>query len=301
MRTGIISGVLLVLVGIVAGILYWRLQKVEKEKTQLVEEKVSLEENLRELDKRVMDMQKELERKDVELEEKNRRLEELQKEVQQAQALIRKYQEQGKISAKQAEEMRYKTEQMAYYLQKYQERIKELEEENQKLRQRTEELEKAVEQKETQARQIKEEKEKLAIKVKAASFLKAIEFRFAMVKDNGKEEWDREFRARRLHTLKICFQVLENEVAEPGERTVYLVISDPTNKIITNFSKGSGYFTLMDTEQPFSTKAVFQYNRQRQEVCALFERSDEELNKGTYTVVAFCEGVEIGRGQFQLK
>jgi myosin heavy subunit len=289
-------------VAIVAGVLYWKLRKTEKEKIELVEEKASLEEEIRELDQRVSAMQQELERKDLELSEKNRRVEELQKEVERTRALIRKYEEQGKISARQAEEMRYKTEQMAYYIQKYQERIRELEEENQQLRARTAELEQQVQEKESQTRQVQQEKERLEVKVKAASYLKAIQFRYALVKESGKEEWDTEFRARRIHKLKVCFTVLENDVAEPGERTAYVVISDPTGKPITNFAASSGYFTLMDTEQPFSAKATFRYNRARQEVCAVYERpADQELQKGTYTVSVFCEGVEIGRDQLSLK
>ncbi|MCX7606978.1 MAG: hypothetical protein N2170_06935 [Bacteroidia bacterium] len=302
MRTGIIAGVLLVLVSVVAGILYWRLRKAEKENVQLTEEKVQLEEEIRELDQRVTAMQQELERKDVEISEKTRRIEELAKELENARARIRKYEEQGRISARQAEEMRYKTEQMAYYIQKYQERIRQLEEENQQLRARTAELEEKVQQKETETRQVQAEKERLEVKVRAASYLKAIQMRFAAVRENGKEEWDVEFRARRIQRLKICFTVLENEVAEPGERVAYVVIADPTGKPVTNFASSSGYFTLMDTEQPFSTKATFQYNRSRQEVCALYDRpAEQELQRGTYTVSVFCEGIEIGRAQFQVK
>lgn len=302
MRVGIISGVLLVLVAAVAGVLYWQLQKTKQENVQLTEEKIDLEEEIQNLNQRILSIQEELERKDVALAEKTQQVEKLAKELEQARARIRKYEEQGRISAKQAEEMRYKTEQMAYYIQKYQERIKQLEEENAELRAKTSELERKVEEKETQTRQIQQEKEQLELKVRAASYLKAIDFKYALVRENNKEEWDTEFRARRLHKLKICFTVLENEVAEPGQRTAYVVISDPTGKVLTNFSASSGYFTVMDTEQPFSAKAVFTYNRTRQEVCATYERpAEQELSKGTYRVEVFCEGIAIGQGQFQVK
>ncbi len=302
MRVGIVAGVLLVLVSIVAGVLYWQLRKVQRQNVELTEEKIDLEEDLRELDARVLSLQQELERKDVELSEKTRQVEELSKQLQDARSRIRRYEEQGKISARQAEEMRYKTEQMAYYIQKYQERIRELEEENQSLRAKATELERRIQEKETQTRQVQAEKEQLEVKVRAASYLKAIQFRFATVKENGKEDWDTEFRARRIHRLKVCFVVLENEVAEPGQRIAYVVISDPTGKVLTNFSASSGYFTVMDTEQPFSAKAPFNYTRDRQEVCALYDRpADQELSKGNYVVSVFCEGVEIGRGQFQVK
>ncbi|MCS7153783.1 MAG: hypothetical protein N2253_06580 [Bacteroidia bacterium] len=302
MRQGIIAGVLIFLLSITAGVLYWQLRKAQKQKTALETEKIDLETNLQTLDQRIRALEQELERKDIELTEKTRKLEELDKELKKAQAQIHRYQEEGRISARQAEEMRYKTEQMAYYIQKYQERIRQLEEENEQLRARATELEKKVREKESETQQVLQEKERLEVKVKAASFLKAINFRFAAVKENGKEDWDTEFKPRRLQRFKICFTVLENEVAEPGDRTAYIVISDPTGKVITNFAKSSGYFTLMDTEQPFSTKAAFHYTKSAQEVCAIFEKSeDQELSKGTYQAVVFCEGVEIGRGQFQVK
>lgn len=290
------------LVSIVAGVLYWQLRKVQRQNVELTEEKVNLEDELRELDMRVVSLQQELERKDVDLAEKNRQVEELSKQLQEARSRIRRYEEQGKISARQAEEMRYKTEQMAYYIQKYQERIRELEEENETLRAKATELERKIQEKETQTLQVQAEKEQLEVKVRAASYLKAIDFRFATVRDNGKEDWDTEFRARRIQRFKVCFVVLENEVADPGQRTAYVIIADPTGKVLTNFSASSGYFTVMDTEQPFSAKASFNYARNRQEVCALYERpSDQELHKGNYVVSVFCEGVEIGRGQFQVK
>lgn len=302
MRQGLIAGILIVLLSITSGVLYWQLRKVQKQNVSLEEERADLEANIRSLDQRIIAMQQELERKDLELADKSKKVEELSKELQRTRALIQKYEEQGKLSARQAEEMRYKTEQMAYYIQKYQERIRQLEEENERLRARTAELEKQVERKETEARQVMQEKERLEIKVKAASYLKAINFRFATVKENGKEDWDTEFRARRIQRLKVCFTVLENEVAEPGNRTAYIVITDPTNKPITNFAQSSGYFTVMDTEQPFSTKVTFNYTQTAQEVCAIYERpADQELPKGTYQVAVFCEGVEIGRGQFQVK
>ncbi|MCS6790865.1 MAG: hypothetical protein NZ580_07800, partial [Bacteroidia bacterium] len=284
MRTGVVAGILLVIVAGAAGFFYFKMQKAEKANVQLQEEKVELEREISELQQRITAMQQDLERKDMELSEKTRRVEELSKELDQARARIRKYEEQGRISARQAEEMRYKTEQMAYYIQKYQERIRELEEENQRLRTRTAELESQVQQRESEIRKAVEEKERLEVKVKAASYLKAVNLRFASVRDNGKEDWDTEFKARRLHRLKVCFTVLENAVAEPGERTAYIVIMDPNSKPLTNYAQGSGYFTLMDTEQPFSMKAVFSYQRSQQEVCATYERGEQELSKGTYRV-----------------
>ena len=302
MRAGIVLSIL-ALFGIVAATyFYLESRKKTAEIRQLQEEKVDLESEVSELQERVQSLSKELERKDLELQEKADKVEALSKEIQQLRARIAKYAEEGKISQRQFEEMKLKTEQMAYYIQKYQARIQELEEENKMLREKTAALYQEVQKKEEEREQIRQEKERLEVKVRAASYLKAAEFRYALIKDNGKEEWDTEFRARRLHRLKICFTVLENEVAEPGPRTAYIVISDPSGKVITNFSGSSGYFTLMDTEQPYSAKVEFSYQRQRQEVCGVFLRDkDTELEKGNYQVAVFCEGVEIGRGTFHIK
>ncbi len=302
MRVGIVLSVL-ALFGIVAATyFYLESRKKTSEIQKLQEEKVDLEGEVTQLQERVQSLSKELERKDMELQEKASKVEALSKEIQQLRARIAKYAEEGKISQRQFDEMRFKTEQMANYIQKYQARIRELEEENKMLRDKTAQLYEEVQKKEVEREQIRQEKERLEVKVRAASYLKAAEFRFALIKDNGKEDWDTEFRARRLHKLKVCFTVLENEVADPGPRTAYIVISDPSGKVITNFATSSGYFTVMDTEQPYSAKVEFSYQRQRQEVCGVFERDKEtELEKGTYRVAVFCEGVEIGRATLQLK
>jgi uncharacterized small protein (DUF1192 family) len=302
MRAGIVLSILALFGIFAATYFYMESRKKTAEVRQLQEEKLDLESEVSELQERVQSLSKELERKDLELQEKADKVEALSKEIQQLRARIAKYAEEGKISQRQFEEMKLKTEQMAYYIQKYQARIQELEEENKMLREKTAELYQEVQKKEEEREQIRQEKERLEVKVRAASYLKAAEFRYALIKDNGKEDWDTEFRARRLHRLKICFTVLENEVAEPGPRTAYIVISGPSGKVITNFSGSSGYFTLMDTEQPYSAKVEFSYQRQRQEVCGVFIRDkDTELEKGNYQVAVFCEGVEIGRGTFHLK
>ena len=302
MRAGIVLSIL-ALFGIVAATyFYLESRKKTSQIQQLQEEKVDLEGEVSQLQERVQSLNKELERKDMELQEKASKVEALSKEIQQLRARIAKYAEEGKISQRQFEEMKLKTEQMAYYIQKYQARIQELEEENKMLRDKTAQLYQEVQKKEEEREHIRQEKERLEVKVRAASYLKAAEFRYALIKDNGKEDWDTEFRARRLHKLKVCFTVLENEVADPGPRTAYIVISDPSGKVITNFASSSGYFTVMDTEQPYSAKVEFSYQRQRQEVCGVFERDkDTELEKGTYRVAIFCEGVEIGRATLQLK
>ncbi len=302
MRAGIVLSIL-ALFGIVAATyFYLESRKKTTQIQQLQEEKVDLESEVSELQERVQSLSKELERKDLELQEKADKVETLSKEIQQLRSRIARYAEEGKISQRQFEEMKLKTEQMAYYIQKYQARIQELEEENKMLREKTAQLYQEVQKKEVEREQIQQEKERLEVKVRAASYLKAAEFRFALLKDNGKEDWDTEFRARRIQKLKVCFTVLENEVADPGARTAYIVISDPSGKVITNFASSSGYFTVMDTEQPYSAKAEFSYQRQRQEVCGVFERDkDTELAKGTYRVGVFCEGVEIGQGSFQVK
>ena len=59
MRVGIISGVLLVLVAAVAGVLYWRLQKAKEENVQLTEEKINLEEEIQNLNQRILSIQEE--------------------------------------------------------------------------------------------------------------------------------------------------------------------------------------------------------------------------------------------------
>ncbi|MCS7162739.1 MAG: hypothetical protein NZ958_05360 [Bacteroidia bacterium] len=304
-RTGLLLGLLLVVISATAGFLYWKLRKSESQRIQLTEEKLELEAEIQSLNEKIKAMEAEINRKDLELAEKSKKVDELSRELAQARMRLRKYEEQGKISAREAEEMRFKLEQMSYYIQEYQGRISKLQEENAQLRARAAELEKQIQQKELQTQQVIQEKERLEIKVKAASYLKATDFRFALVRDNGKEDWDTDFRARRLHRLKICFTVLENEIAEPGERTAYLVISDPNGKVVTNFGKateGSGYFTVMDTEQPFSAKVTFNYQKARQEVCSLYEKApDHEWVKGTYQVAVFCEGIEIGRGRFELR
>lgn len=293
----------LVAVAAVAIFLFMQYRSEKQKTEQLTEEKLELEEEIQRLDQKVLALQSEIDRRDMELSEKNRLVEDLQKQLQTAKQKLQQAINQGKLTQKQIEEMRFKTEQMSYYLQKYQQQITQLEKENQQLRQEKETLRAEVQRKEFETRKLLSEKEMLEVKVQAASILKAAEFNFyATKRENGKEEKDTQFKARKVRFLKVCFSVLENPIAPEAKRTAYLVIENPEGQTVTNFSSSSGYFTLDGQEVPYSMKVEFPYQRQKVEVCGLYSRAeDQNWIEGKYTLHVYVDGFEIGTSTFFIK
>jgi len=302
-RIIVIIGIALIL--LLGGTTIYFLTKSKKQE-EIIEEKekenIQLEEEIKQLDEKIKQLEIDLQDKNIELKEKDRRLSELEKELQAARAKINQLIQAGKLSQKQLEEYKFKVDQMQYYIEKYQAQIAQLKEENERLRQQTHSLQRELAAKDSVTMVLKEKEMLYETKLKAAAILKATNFQFYRIKSSGKEVAEEEIRARRLTQLKICFDILENPVAEPGPRTIYIVILDPAGNVYKNFETTSGYFTHNDAERIYSTSTRIQYDRTTTKACAVFDTGDKvTLEKGQNRVEVYCDGYLIGSSSFHVK
>ncbi|MDX2284453.1 MAG: hypothetical protein NW241_09835 [Bacteroidia bacterium] len=153
-----------------------------------------------------------------------------------------------------------------------------------------------ISQNQTTARELSETRQ-------IAAVLKTKDFRYFNVRKSGREKPESEFRKLGLYNLRICFTVLDNLIAAPGEKTAYLVYDNPDGSTNTNFADGiSGKFTYENRERIYSAKTVFFYDNLSQEVCVFFQPEKEKsYQTGPQYISVYCDGHLIGQSSFIIK
>lgn len=277
-------------------------QKLKKEKQNLEETKIELQNEIKELDNKLAELESVINDKNTEVETKDRKIRELQKELESLQNLVKKYENEGKITKIKAEQLQGQLDQKNFYIAKYQQEINRLKEENQKLKEKIDNLSHSIKERDSINEALKEDLTIKETKLEAASILKAYDFVIYNINSRGKESTDDIFKARQLHDIKVCFKLQENNIAEIGNRNIYIQIISPSKEVLKQFKKNSGYFTHRNREEIYSTKANIYYQRTEMEVCAIFSKPDDlNYEKGEYKVVVFSDGYEIGKTTFRVK
>lgn len=134
-------------------------------------------------------------------------------------------------------------------------------------------------------------------KIDLASILKVAEIKaFASeVKKNGKEKvTDKSSKANKV---ECCFKILENLVVEPGDKEVYLVVKNPSGKIMAD---GGGTFEYMGTQMGYSARKMIYYSNKNVDLCMEFSPKSK-LDKGTYKCEIYIDGFMLGNTSFNLK
>ncbi len=109
---------------------------------------------------------------------------------------------------------------------------------------------------------------------------------------------DRETNWKKCFNLKAEFVITKNVTAKRGERTIYLRLKRPDDKVIA-FSDKS-FFKYQNVSLTYSAKREITYEGDRLEM-AIYWPNDGSLVKGKYTAELFCDNEIIGTTEFFLK
>jgi uncharacterized coiled-coil DUF342 family protein len=104
--------------------------------------------------------------------------------------------------------------------------------------------------------------------------------------------------ANKADQFKACFTVIENKIAEPGTKTLYMRIITPDAKDLAGSTPF--YFNMGGKEGVACIARQINYQNQNTDVCIYYEL-EEEAMEGTYYVEIYCEGHQIGKTSFALK
>jgi DNA repair exonuclease SbcCD ATPase subunit len=145
-----------------------------------------------------------------------------------------------------------------------------------------------------------DEKRNLQQKVNTASSLQAEYLQIGTFKKKGSGKYTETSIAKRTNKIDICFTVLENKIAKPGDRIAYAVVTEPSGKILAAYTKTE--FTTADGQTLAATSSqVFSYKNEKSNMCLNFENEARILTPGTYNVEIYIDGVIVANSAFALK
>lgn len=154
----------------------------------------------------------------------------------------------------------------------------------------------------TARQQLTQQNEQLDTRVKRAEVMQALNITATGVRNrrNGKEvETDND---KRVQKLRVCFDIIQNNIAKEGEKEIMLRILNPEGTALAIQSMGSGTFKLAESgeNQQYTTKANIVYTRQQKNYCMYWEQNTP-FTPGNYTAEVYHEGYKIGNSAFKLK
>jgi membrane-associated HD superfamily phosphohydrolase len=155
----------------------------------------------------------------------------------------------------------------------------------------------------SQAKQrLEKEKQKLFVKANKASaiMLDKMEVKGYVIKKNGKQSTESD--ADDLQMLKICFNMLKNEITDPGQELFYIRLIGPDGNTLYDEKAGSGTMTKSsdDTKMNYTKKYLVDYNGQAENICLVWNK-EIPLTKGKYKVELYNKGYLSGTTEFKLK
>jgi len=138
-------------------------------------------------------------------------------------------------------------------------------------------------------------------KVATASQLQAEYIKISSFKKKSSGKYVETSLAKRTNKIDVAFTIMDNKVAEQGERMVYVVIKEPTGQILAGNSMAK--FTSATTKEEVSATASYKikYDGGKQEVKLSYESEDRALTPGSYTIDVYIEGTLVNTSAYILR
>lgn len=144
-------------------------------------------------------------------------------------------------------------------------------------------------------------KDELTKKVDIASTLFANNIKITPLQDkkNGQEkETD---KAKKVNKLRISFDVT-NRIAASGQTDVYVCITGPDNKMVSDSAMGPGTFTSRDDgDKMFTSKIPVVIEAGKVKPVQFSWKHDNGFQTGMYKIEIYHNGYKIGEGTKELK
>jgi hypothetical protein len=120
---------------------------------------------------------------------------------------------------------------------------------------------------------------------------------------DGKETEVKRKKASKTNTMKIIFDIVENHIAESGNKKIYIRLIGPDNNVLTDTASGSGNLTSAKGEQVSYTvvkEIALTKGTPLSDVTVEYSQKDH-FKAGSYNIEIYSEGVMVGSGTVKLK
>lgn len=180
----------------------------------------------------------------------------------------------------------------------YKYEMEELRKRNQELTQQNSELNTTLGDVKLKNDALSKEKGMLADKVKLGSQMLAANIKMEAVSIKGSKE-KVTTKAKSAKKFKICFTVLQNLVVEKGPRDLYVRILGPDKAIMS--SNVDNTFIYKDKPTVYSEKKQYQFDNKSIDMCIYWDKTQDQLGKGEYSVELYDNVNMMGKGTLTLK
>jgi cell division protein FtsI/penicillin-binding protein 2 len=93
---------------------------------------------------------------------------------------------------------------------------------------------------------------------------------------------------------------MDNKIAQPGDKMLYVVIKEPTGKILASSSKAS--FNNEKGEEIAATSSYkISYTGDKQNACLNFETEERTLTPGSYNIDIYIDGTLVANTSYMLE
>lgn len=169
------------------------------------------------------------------------------------------------------------------------------------------ELKHTINEKDNQITKVTKENEQLENKynesqetIKLGKVLQASNITAVAIKVKSSGKQTETTRASRATMIKSCFTILENKIADAGNKTIQMRIISPAGKELTNsapvqFEQANGTTGIASVQRQVN------YQNQNVDLCVYFDLEEQVIPEGTYIVEIYSEGYLIGKTTFALK
>ncbi len=211
---------------------------------------------------------------------------------------LRKALANGHLNAQQLNAAREDIKQLRYFVTKYTADIEELKTQNASLTVERDTLKTNLATVNQKATTLQKQNQELSTKVQTAAALKSssITVTAYKVKNSGKEvEVNRASPAKKI---KVMFNVATNDLADKSLHDIYLRVIDPTGNLIT--SDASSTFSINGQDLQYTYKSSIDFKNDGSGYTIDWV-NPSAFQKGTYSVLLYADGYQMGKSSFSLK
>ncbi|MBL7874259.1 MAG: chromosome segregation protein SMC [Cyclobacteriaceae bacterium] len=291
-KTGIIIGILSVIVIVQSIKIYLDYQ----EKVDVKEELASTEEDLASTMQRLNDVNAELDLKITEIAKLGGDITELEKAKAEVMAELKRS---NTRNSKAIKELKDRLEGYEELLKLKDDEIDKLKSVNKELYSENRTLKTKQNVLNDSLNRLTKNKDELATKVAIASQLKAENIALVSVSSKGKEK-EPPFRKKQLEKIKIEFTIADNRVAPIEGKKILIRVIDENGQPIFDTTKGSGTFILEGREEFYTAAQEILFDNTQQQLAFVYDKGSE-YTAGTYRVEIYTDGYLMGTTQFVVR
>ncbi|MDB5229084.1 MAG: hypothetical protein JWN78_3277 [Bacteroidota bacterium] len=150
--------------------------------------------------------------------------------------------------------------------------------------------------------QVDDENKKMKERIDKASILSTANIVSTPIRMTRKGKEDEVKKAKDAEKLRVCFDLLQNKIAAPGETEIAVRIISPDGTTIQLQNLGSGTFkeATTGTDIPYTYNITPDYQNDTKTVCSYWAQTFK-FAPGKYSVEVYEKGFLIGQSSFSMK